>query len=76
MATINLDDVKTRLPEIILGLHPGEQMVIVRDGEPLAMLTRSNPKPWPCKAGSAKNTRHRMAPDFDAPLDDFREYME
>jgi antitoxin (DNA-binding transcriptional repressor) of toxin-antitoxin stability system len=76
MATVNLDDAKAHLPEIISGLNPGEQMVIVKNGGPLAMLTRSRPKQWPCSAGSAKDTRHWMAPDFDAPLDDFREYME
>jgi antitoxin (DNA-binding transcriptional repressor) of toxin-antitoxin stability system len=75
MTTINLNDAKTHLEEIISGLNPGEQMVIVENGEPLALLTRSRPNQWPCKAGSAKDTRHRMAPDFDAPLEDFREYM-
>ena len=76
MSTVNLNDAQTHLDEIISGLNPGEQLVIVQNGEPLAILTRTPPKRWPCKAGSAKNTRHWMAPDFDAPLDDFREYIE
>jgi antitoxin (DNA-binding transcriptional repressor) of toxin-antitoxin stability system len=76
MATVNLDDAKAHLPEIISGLNPGDQVVIVQNGEPLAMLTRSQPKQWPCTAGSAKDTNHWMAPDFGAPLDEFREYME
>ena len=76
MTTVNLDDAKSHLDKIILGLNPGEQLVIVQNGEPVAMLTRSRPKQWPCEAGSAKDTRHSMASDFDAPLDDFREYME
>jgi antitoxin (DNA-binding transcriptional repressor) of toxin-antitoxin stability system len=76
MTTINLEDAKTHLPEIISGLNPGEQLVIVKAGEPLATLTRTPPKQSPCKAGSAKDTSHWMAPDFDAPLEDFREYME
>jgi antitoxin (DNA-binding transcriptional repressor) of toxin-antitoxin stability system len=76
MATVNLDDAKARLPELISGLNPGEELVIVESGEPLAKLTRTAPKQWPCKAGSAKNTKHWMAPDFDAPLDEFREYMQ
>jgi prevent-host-death family protein len=37
MATVNLDDAKTHLPEIILRLNPGEQVVIVNNGEPMAM---------------------------------------
>jgi antitoxin (DNA-binding transcriptional repressor) of toxin-antitoxin stability system len=76
MATINLDDAQARLREVIAGLNPGEPLVIVQDGEPLATLTRAQPHQWPCKAGSAKEKKHWMAPDFDAPLDEFREYME
>ena len=76
MATVNLDDAKVHLPELIMGLNPGEEIVIVQEGHPLATLIRSGSDQWPCKAGSAKDTRHWMAPDFDAPLEDFREYME
>jgi antitoxin (DNA-binding transcriptional repressor) of toxin-antitoxin stability system len=76
MTSINLDDAKARLGEIISRLNPGEQLVIVQNGEPLALLTRNRPRQWPCAAGSAKDTKHRMAPDFDAPLEEFREYME
>lgn len=76
MATVNLDDAKARLPEIISELKPGEQVVITDKGEPTAMLTRACPSQWPCMAGSAKDSRHWMAPDFDAPLDDFRAYMQ
>jgi antitoxin (DNA-binding transcriptional repressor) of toxin-antitoxin stability system len=76
VATVNLDDVKAHLREIISGLNPGEQLVIVKDGEPVATLIRSRPNRWPCRAGSAKGSKHWMAPDFDAPLEDFREYSE
>ena len=76
MAKVTLDDAKAHLPEIISGLNPGEQVVIVKDGEPMAMLTRSRSKQWPCAAGGAKDTQHWMAPDFDAPLVDFREYSQ
>ncbi|HLA84566.1 MAG TPA: type II toxin-antitoxin system prevent-host-death family antitoxin [Thermoguttaceae bacterium] len=76
MVTVSLDDAKTRLPEIISQLNPGEQIVIVKNGEPIALLTRSQQTQWPCAAGSAKDTPHWMAPDFDAPLEDFREYSE
>jgi len=74
--TIKLEDARTRLPELIAGLQPGEAAVIVDNGQPVATLTRAPRTSWPCKAGSAKDKIHWMAPDFDAPLDDFREYME
>lgn len=75
MATVDLEAATAHLPEIISGLKPGEQIVIAKCGEPLATLTRASANQWPCQAGSAKDTKHWMAPDFDAPLDDFQEYM-
>jgi antitoxin (DNA-binding transcriptional repressor) of toxin-antitoxin stability system len=76
MATVNLDDAKAHLREIISGLNPGEPLLIVQNGELLATLTRARPSQWPCAAGSAKDTKHWMASDFDAPLEEFREYTE
>ena len=76
MSTINLDDLQSPLREAIAGLNPGEPLVIVKDGEPVATVTKSERTQWPCKAGSAKTEGFWMAPDFDAPLDEFREYME
>jgi antitoxin (DNA-binding transcriptional repressor) of toxin-antitoxin stability system len=76
MATINMEEAQAHLPQIIAGLNPGEPLVITKDGEPVATLTRPSAKMWPCKAGSAKEMPHWMAPDFDAPLDDFRDYTE
>lgn len=76
MTSINLSEANVPLAEIVLHMKPGEQLSIVRDGQPVALLTRTPVHQWPCKAGSAKETRHWMAPDFNAPLEDFREYME
>lgn len=76
MTTINLNEANVPLAEIVLLLKPGEQVSIVRDGQPVALLTRTSSQQWPCQAGSAKATKHWMAPDFNAPLEDFREYME
>jgi antitoxin (DNA-binding transcriptional repressor) of toxin-antitoxin stability system len=75
MSTVNLEDAKDRLGEIITALTPGEQLLIVERGQPIATLTRASARQWPCKAGSAKDRKHWISPDFDAPLDDFREYM-
>jgi antitoxin (DNA-binding transcriptional repressor) of toxin-antitoxin stability system len=76
MATVNIDHAQSHLPELISGLNPGEQLVIVDAGQPLATLTRSASAQWPCKAGSAKDSILWIAPDFDAPLGEFGEYME
>ena len=76
MATVDIDKAKAHLPELISKLNPGEELLIVDSGEHLATLTRTAAKQWPCKAGSAKHTEHWMAPEFNAPLEEFREYMQ
>ncbi len=85
MTTITLTEAQATLSELIHRLMPGEEVVIIENDRAIARLVL-NPLPptqqiepknqWPCKAGSAKNTIHWMAPDFDAPLDEFKEYME
>ncbi len=59
-----------------LGFAPGDELVITRDGKPVAKLTGAGGKPAPRRLGTLKGTVVYMAPDFDAPLDDFKEYME
>lgn len=76
MSILNIEEAQDHLKEIIAGLNPGDEVIIVQDGEPIATLVRTPPKQWPCKAGSAKDKILWIAPDFDAPLEDFREYME
>ena len=57
----------------------GEEIVITRDGKPVAHVVaagRINGAAKPDRVpGSAKGVI-RIAPDFDEPLDDFREYMK
>ena len=76
MPTVTLQEAQSRLPDLILGLIPGEELVITENDLPVAKLARTETKTqWPCKAGSAKG-KIWMAPDFDAPLEEFKEYME
>jgi prevent-host-death family protein len=76
MSTLNLDDAQAHLREIVSRLQPGEEIVLTDNGQPLARLIRTERTSWPCKAGSAKDKILAIAPDFDAPLDEFKEYME
>ncbi|OAI50668.1 hypothetical protein AYO44_17570 [Planctomycetaceae bacterium SCGC AG-212-F19] len=76
MPAITLEEAQAKLPEILASLNPGDQIGIVQAGEEIARLTRSSRKQWPCQAGSYRKAEFWMAPDFDAPLDDFKEYME
>jgi prevent-host-death family protein len=76
MTTLNLDEAQAHLREILARLQPGEEVVLTDNGQPLAKLVKTERTSWPCKAGSAKDKVHWMAPDFNAPLDEFKEYME
>jgi hypothetical protein len=55
---------------------PGEERVLIVHGEPKAVVTKPPRTSWPCQPGTAKDTRQWVAPDFDAPLEDFADYME
>ncbi|HUY36191.1 MAG TPA: DUF2281 domain-containing protein [Pirellulales bacterium] len=74
--TLPFDAAIGTLRQLVEGLVPGEELVLTSQGEPLAIVTRPPRTSWPCQPGSAKDTSHWMAPDFDAPLQDFAEYME
>ena len=74
--SIPLDAAQGQLQELVEGMVPGEELVLTAKGEPIAVVTRAPRTSWPCQPGSAKDTKHWMAADFDAPLDDFKDYMK
>jgi len=76
MVTVTIQEAQAQLLDLIHRLQDGDEVVITENDQPVAKLARTEPKKqWPCKAGSAKG-QIWMAPDFDAPLEDFKEYME
>jgi prevent-host-death family protein len=75
MHTATVEEVQTRLPEFLDAVKSGDDVVITRNGLPVARLTGDLPKDVPV-LGGGKGTVLYMAPDFDAPLEDFKEYME
>jgi antitoxin (DNA-binding transcriptional repressor) of toxin-antitoxin stability system len=77
MSTVTVEEAQTKLSELIEGLTPGEEIVITRNERPIARLIgESPPARRPRQPGSARDKILYMAEDFDAPLDDFKEYME
>ena len=76
MTTITLAEAQADLPRWINQLLPGEEMLIVDGGQPLAQVKKADHATTLCQAGTAKDQILWIAPDFDAPLDEFREYME
>ena len=76
MNKVTIAEAQANLPALLEQLAPGEALLILVENEPIARLTRESCRASSCRAGSAKSKEHWMAEDFDAPLDDFAEYME
>jgi antitoxin (DNA-binding transcriptional repressor) of toxin-antitoxin stability system len=79
MASVTIEEAQNKLIELIHLLTPGEEVVITENDQPVARLTLTAPPSEPRKSpqlGTLKGTVLYMAPDFDEPLDDFKEYME
>jgi prevent-host-death family protein len=76
MNTVTLEEAQTDFAGLLNRLQPGEELTITSQGHPVAQVRKAEATSWPSKAGSYHKPEFWMAPDFDAPLDDFKEYME
>lgn len=77
MSFVTLAEAQDRLPELIAHMRPGDVVVITQDQKPVARLLReAAPENRTPRLGTLRGTVKYIAPDFDAPLEDFREYME
>jgi antitoxin (DNA-binding transcriptional repressor) of toxin-antitoxin stability system len=76
MTAMSIHEVQARLPELIHGLAPGEQVIITEHDLPIARLLATPPSTSCRKLGTMRGSVTYMAPDFDAPLADFAEYMQ
>lgn len=76
MITVTLEEAQARLPELLEQLHSGDEITITDHGQPLAQVKKIERTSWPCKAGSYRKAEFWMAPDFNAPLDDFKEHRD
>ena len=75
MHHIALHEAKRRFVDIIDIALGGEEVVITQDNQPVLKLVHVVPLKARRKAGSAKGLI-TMASDFDAPLEDCRDYMQ
>jgi prevent-host-death family protein len=79
MTQVTVQEAEAQLPSLIRAARQGEEIIITEGDQPVAKLVsllaaETRPKPRR-QFGSGKGL-FRMAPDFDAPLDDFKEYAE
>jgi len=77
MPTVTIEEAQNLLAELIHRLTPGEEVIITENDQPVARLVATVPRGnKPRQPGTLKGTVLYMAPDFDAPLEEFKEYME
>jgi len=76
-ATITVEEAQAKLKELIHQLAPGEEVIITENQQPVAKLVSEPAKPKQRPGpGLCKGMITYIAPDFDAPLEDMKEYME
>jgi antitoxin (DNA-binding transcriptional repressor) of toxin-antitoxin stability system len=68
-------ETKTRLSEILQEVQRGRRFYITRHGKRLAELGPIKETAKKPRFGCGKGIVTYIAPDFDAPLEDFKEYM-
>ncbi|MBI4954330.1 MAG: type II toxin-antitoxin system prevent-host-death family antitoxin [Myxococcales bacterium] len=73
MTRVNVAEAKARLSELIEAACAGDEVVIARRGVPLVRLVRLPQKKGRPTFGKLRG-QIRLAPDFDAPLDELAEY--
>ena len=75
MATVvNIHDAKSTLSRLVKRAAAGEEILIANHGHPIAMLSKIPSDrlkmPWDMYKGQLK-----MADDFDAPMEEFQDYV-
>ena len=71
MAQFNMAEAKARFSELVQKAMLGEEVIVAMENKPVVKIVPI--KPVKRKPGGGKGIW--MAPDFDEPLEDFREYM-
>ncbi len=80
MPYVTIENPDSQLAQLVKQATHGEEVIIVHDHKPVAKLVSlpeasENPQPKRPGFGSGKYALIYMADDFDAPLEDFKDYM-
>ena len=70
MPQFNLAEAKARFSELVQKAMLGEEVIVAKENKPVVRIVPI--KPPKRKPGTGKGIR--ISPDFDKPLEDFREY--
>jgi prevent-host-death family protein len=74
MIQVNIHQAKTQLSKLIQKVINGEEVVIAKHNIPVVKLVHVKAEKPERKIGTAKGLI-KISPDFDEPLEDFKEYM-
>ena len=75
MTQISIEEAQLRLSDLVRQLSPGDEVLHTENNQPVARLTKTTIPEPKRQLGSLAGTILYMAPDFDAPLDEFQDYM-
>ncbi len=71
MQTVNIHDAKTHLSRLLELVKRGEEVIIARAGQPIAMLIAyEQPRPTIVPPGSMAGAGWWIEDDFNEPVDD------
>ena len=76
MLQVTIHEAKTHLSRLIQKALEGEEIIIAKGKKPLVKLVVIPELRKERRLGGAKDYVKFMADDFDAPLEEFKEYME
>ena len=75
MAQVTIHEAKTHLSRLIQRALEGEEIIIAKGKKPMVKLVVLPEAQTQRRLGGAKDVILFMADDFDAPLEEFAEYM-
>ncbi len=74
MYQVNIHEAKTNLSKLIQKVIDGDEVIIAKGNKPLVKLVQLETTKPKRKLGTAAGLIE-IADDFDAPIEDFSEYM-
>lgn len=75
MTTTSIHEAKTHLSKLIQKALAGEEVIIANAGKPVVKLVPIEQPAKKVRQFGGWKGQIWMADDFDAPLDDFKDYM-
>jgi antitoxin (DNA-binding transcriptional repressor) of toxin-antitoxin stability system len=77
MTSLSIQEAQAQLPDLVHALTFGDEVIILDNDQPVARIVPATGQPprQPRRPGTLRGTVLYMASDFDAPLEDFKEYM-